>query len=199
MDSLDHLQSDTWLRDNPVAAHLGSDEDVEHVLTNRQVGLRRTIDDDQHQIPPADDCGAVAVLTDRRILFLVGEPPERQGDFVESVPYEAVDDAVASYHLVAVADHDADAEEPLLVVGPVAFPDLPEGAADLPHIMDVPSRDLSRAAVVEAVKSRFRDDAVVAVKAGDDDRIATLLDVSYDIEAWEDVDMDGLRDRLDDV
>jgi len=111
----------------------------------------------------------------------------------------AVDDAVASYHLVAVADHDADAEEPLLVVGPVAFPDLPEGAADLPHIMDVPSRDLSRAAVVEAVKSRFRDDAVVAVKAGDDDRIATLLDVSYDIEAWEDVDMDGLRDRLDDV
>lgn len=110
-----------------------------------------------------------------------------------------VDDAVASYHLVAVADHDTDADEPLLVVGPVAFPALPDGAADLPHIMDVPSRDISREAVVEAVTSRFRDDAVVAVTADNDDRIRTLLDVSYDIEAWEDVDMDGLRDRLDDV
>ncbi|WP_424000052.1 DUF7109 family protein [Haloarcula salina] len=121
---------------------------------------------------------------------------------VEADPddFEAtVDDAIASYHLVAVPDHHADADEPLLVVGPVAFPALPEGAADLPHIMDVPPRDLSREAVVEAVKSRFRDDAVVAVKVGNDDRIRTLLDVSYDIEAWEDVDMDGLRDRLDDV
>ena len=96
IDSLDQLPTGTWLRDNPVAAHLGSDEAVEHVLTNREVGLRREADDGpETQRPPADDCGAVAVLTDRRILFLVGDPPSRQGDLVESVAYERVVEAVA--------------------------------------------------------------------------------------------------------
>lgn len=94
-DSLDHLQTGTWLRDNPVAAHLGSDEGTEYVLTNRQVGLTREADGEERRISPAEDCGAVAVLTDRRVLFLVGDPRERQGDLAESVPYEAIVAAVA--------------------------------------------------------------------------------------------------------
>jgi len=93
-DSLSQLAADTWLRDNPVAAHLGSDEAVEFVLRNREVGLERAGTDDG-QIPPAEDCGAVAILTDRRVLFLVGDPPTRTGDHVESVAYENVVEAVA--------------------------------------------------------------------------------------------------------
>ena len=58
---------------------------------------------------------------------------------------DAVEAALAGYHLVAVADHDAAA--PLVVVGPAAFPELPEGATDLPHILDVPARNVSRGAV----------------------------------------------------
>jgi hypothetical protein len=51
--------------------------------------------------------------------------------------------ALESYHLVAVDGHGEDADEPLLVVGPAAFPALPDGVEDLPHILDVPSRSLA--------------------------------------------------------
>lgn len=139
-------------------------------------------------------------LTGAELVDACGELAFKQGvDADSDAVAAAIDDAIDSYHLVAVADHDADTDETLLVVGPVAFPTLPDGAGDLPHIMDVPSRDLARDAVVDAVKARFREDAVMAVKNGDEDRVETLLDVSYDVEAWEDVEMDGLRDRLDDV
>ncbi|EMA33721.1 DUF7109 family protein [Haloarcula japonica] len=139
-------------------------------------------------------------LTRAELLDACGELAFKQGiDDDPEVVAAAIDDAIDSYHLVTVDDHAADADETLLVVGPVAFPALPDGAADLPHIMDVPARDLARDAVIEAIKARFREDAVMAVKNGDEDRVGTLLDVSYDIEAWENVEMDGLRDRLDDV
>lgn len=112
---------------------------------------------------------------------------------------DSVESAIASYHLVAVADHDAAVDGDLLAVGPTAFPELPDGAGDLPHIMDVPERDLKREVVAAAVEERFREDAVVAVKAGDDDRIADLLDISYDLEAWGPVSLSAARDRLDDA
>ncbi len=139
-------------------------------------------------------------LTRAELVDACGELAFKQGvDADPDAVAAVIDDAVDSYHLVAVDDHTADTDEALLVVGPVAFPALPDGAADLPHIMDVPARDLARDTVVEAVKSRFREDAVMAVKNDDEDRVEMLLDVSYDIEAWENVEMDGLRDRLDDV
>ncbi|MFU1780317.1 hypothetical protein ACM16X_02930 [Haloarcula japonica] len=139
-------------------------------------------------------------LTRAELVDACGELAFKRGvDADPDAVAAAIDDAIDSYHIVAIGDHAADTDETLLVVGPVAFPVLPDGAADLPHIMDVPARDLARDAVVEAVKARFREDAVMAVKNGDEDRVGTLLDVSYDIEAWENVEMDGLRDRLDDV
>ncbi|MDQ2073116.1 DUF7109 family protein [Haloarcula sp. NS06] len=139
-------------------------------------------------------------LTSAELIDACGELAFKQGvDADPDAIATAIDDAIDSYHLVAVDDHAVDTDETLLVVGPVAFPTLPDGAADLPHIMDVPARNLAHDAVVEAVKARFREDAVMAVKNGDEDRVETLLDVSYDIEAWENVEMDGLRDRLDDV
>jgi hypothetical protein len=110
-----------------------------------------------------------------------------------------IDAAVRSYHLVAVEPDGTDAavDETLYVVGPVAFPELPEGATDLPHILDVESRNIERETVARAAERRFRDDASAAVEAGDTERIEALLDVSYELEAWGGVDLARSRDRLD--
>jgi hypothetical protein len=102
-----------------------------------------------------------------------------------------VEDALEGYHLVAVG------ADPLLVPGPAAFPDLPEGGADLPHIMDVPERSVDRETVAEAAAERLRDDAEAAVEAGDARAAGRLVDVSYDLEAWGQVDAAEVRDTLD--
>lgn len=136
---------------------------------------------------------------------------KREGEFDPEAFAAAVEDAVDSYHLLAVheaavqsageeaanAADGADAEPAWLVAGPVAFPDLPADAADLPHIMDVGERAVDREAVGRAAEERFRVDAAAAVDAGDPDRIAELLDVSYELEAWAPVDLAAARERLD--
>jgi len=83
------------------------------------------------------------------------------------------------------------------VVGPAAFPELPEGATDLVHILDVDERTIDRDAASQQAVERFRADAAGAVDAGDEDRIRTLLDVSYELEAWGGVDLGDVRDRLE--
>jgi len=94
-------------------------------------------------------------------------------------------------------DADAgDAPDPL-AVGPVAFPSLPPGAEDLPHILDVPERRVDRDALAERAVAQFRADTARAVQAGDADRMTALLDASYDLEAWAAVDVADVRERLD--
>ncbi|PSQ33533.1 hypothetical protein BRD09_00670 [Halobacteriales archaeon SW_10_68_16] len=114
----------------------------------------------------------------------------------------AVADARQSYHLVAVDADEAgvdvsEADDPL-VVGPVAFPTLPEGARDLPHILDIPERDPDREAVTGAAATRFRADAAGAIDDGDTERIRTLLDTSYELETWGGMDLSVTRERMDD-
>lgn len=106
---------------------------------------------------------------------------------------DVVDEAVRAYALV---EYERDGVS-LLVAGPAAFPALPKGAEDLPHILDVPERDVDRAALASSVEARFRADAARAVADEDDDRVAHLLDVSYDLETWGQVDLSEARDRLD--
>ncbi|ELZ35232.1 hypothetical protein C465_02416 [Halorubrum distributum JCM 9100] len=126
----------------------------------------------------------------------------------------AIDLAVAEYALVpapsgaltgdapaddgAAADGEADptAESTALAVGPAAFPTLPEGAEDLPHILDVPERGVDREPLADAVLDRLREEAVEAINGGDDDRLETLADVTYDVEAWAPVDVDPIRTRI---
>lgn len=103
-----------------------------------------------------------------------------------------IDDAVASYHLASV---DADGET-VFAPGPAAFPELPEGATDLPHIMDVPERSIDRERLADAVEERFREEATVAVRSDNEAFCQRLLDVSYDLEALGSVDVAGARDRL---
>jgi hypothetical protein len=122
----------------------------------------------------------------------------RQGEDLEPAAFE--DDIAAAretYHLVGFEPTAADEE--WLVPGPVAFPELPEDATDLPHILDVPDRTADREQLGAAAEERFRADTAQAVDEGDDDRMRELLDVSYELEVWGPVDLASARERLDDA
>ncbi len=152
----------------------------------------------------AELCDALAELA-----FKAGEDHDPEAFEPE------VDEALRTYHLVSLeadgagTDGGAADEGPgkaaagdeaaLLVPGPVAFPTLPEGATDLPHILDAPERSVDRETAGRAAETRFRADAASAVEAGQADRIAHLLDVSYELEAWAPVDLAAARARLDDA
>jgi hypothetical protein len=121
---------------------------------------------------------------------------KRGGDFDDG----NVDAALAAYRLVAFdpgAVIEEEVDERLLAAGPTAFPTLPEGAEDLPHILDVEPRTPDRAALGTVVEERFRADAARAVAEDDRERIERLLDASYDLETWAPITLDGVRDRLD--
>lgn len=107
-------------------------------------------------------------------------------------PDALVDDALASYHLVTFDGEDGR----LLAPGPTAFPVIPDGGADLPHILDVPDRTVDRDRLAAAVADRFREEAVLAVRSGDAAALDRLLDVSYELEAWGPVDVSGARRHL---
>ncbi|MFB6142092.1 MAG: hypothetical protein ABEJ30_01970 [Halorientalis sp.] len=137
-------------------------------------------------------------LTRAELAEALVELAYKQGDDRDPSSFaEPIDDALASYHLVAVPDADPEADGPLLVAGPLAFPALPEGATDLPHIMTVPERSVARADAGRAAAERFRADAAGAVDDGDAERMRELLDASYELEAWAPVDLADARERLD--
>ena len=110
-----------------------------------------------------------------------------------------IERAVEGYHLVEPDVSLAGIDDPVLVPGPGAFPALPPGAADLVHILDIEHREVDRARVGAATLDRFRADAAAAVDSGDPRRVERLLDVSYELEAWADVDLSAERDHLDRV
>jgi hypothetical protein len=158
--------------------------------------------------PGPDDMAGVVdlfgALARAELRQALSELAFRQGEQREPAAFEdSVKEAVDSYHLVAVpADALGESVEreggaDLLVAGPVAFPRLPEGGEDLPHIMDVPDREVDREAAAAAAEEQFRADAAAAVGAGDTERVGTLLDVSYELEAWGPVDLADVRRRLD--
>lgn len=132
----------------------------------------------------------------------------RDGEDCEPADFsDAIDAAETEYYLVAVdrtdrgptGDDGTESATELLVPGPVAFPELPDHATDLPHIMDVEKRYIDRERVGEAAEERFRGDTARAVADGDEARMAELLDVSYELEAWAPVELAGARERLDDA
>lgn len=106
---------------------------------------------------------------------------------------ERIDAALREYYLASV---ERDGGE-LLVAGPTALPRLPDGGEDLPHLVSVEPRSIDAEAVGLAAVERLRADAAKAVNEGDVDRIETLLDVCYDLEAWAPVETEELRSQLD--
>jgi hypothetical protein len=110
-----------------------------------------------------------------------------------------IERALEGYHLVELDADTVDTDDPVLVPGPGAFPALPPGAADLLHILEVEHREVDRATAGVATLDRFRADAAAAVDSGDPERVERLLDVSYELEAWADVDLSAEREHLDSV
>lgn len=135
-------------------------------------------------------------LTRPELSQALAELAFKQGKSVDESAFESViDGAVEDYYLVE-ADHDG---ETVLVPGPVAFPSVPENGEDLPHIMDVPERDVDRTGLGERTRDRLRTDADAVVEDGDEERASHLIDVSYDLEAWAPVETEAVRERLDEV
>lgn len=134
-------------------------------------------------------------MTRDELADALAELAFKQGADVDRAALEtAIESAVEEYVLV---EYDPADGPPLLAVGPVAFPALPPNAEDLPHILDVPDREVDRQALGEQVTERLLGDAAQAADAGDEERIHYLLDVSYDLEAWAPVDVSAARERLD--
>jgi hypothetical protein len=126
---------------------------------------------------------------------------KRGDDLSTEAADAAIDDAVASYVLLSLSESETSrgetepTDDERLAVGPVAFPTLPDGAEDLPHIMDVPDREPDPERLARVVRRRFERDAEAAIEADDGARIAELLEVSYELDVWGPVDMDVAATR----
>lgn len=136
------------------------------------------------------DADAVGAAIDGAVdeYALVPAPPD-----AVSTPSDRSGDAADA---TADATIDATVETPFLAVGPAAFPSLPEGATDLPHILDVPEREVDRDRLADGALERLSSDAVAAITDGEEARLAVLADVTYDIEAWASVDAGPIRERI---
>ena len=134
-------------------------------------------------------------LTPAELESALEELAFKRGESVDPDAVEtAVDDAIASF---AVVRYQGDGRT-LLAPGPAAFPTLPPNAEDLPHILDVPDRDVDPEAAGAAVADRLRSAAAGALDADDEAEMRRLLDVTYDVEVWSGaVAVDEVRERLD--
>ena len=86
------------------------------------------------------------------------------------------------------------ADATLLVPGPAAFPVEPAGAEDLPHILDITPREIDRRLIASSLIDDIKQEITTAPNQS---RRKTLLDLSYDIEAWSGIDAASLREQLD--
>ena len=147
----------------------------------------------------SDDLAGVldlfGALTPAELESALEELAFKRGESVDPDAVEtAVDDAIASF---AVVRYQGDGRT-LLAPGPAAFPTLPPNAEDLPHILDVPDRDVDPEAAGAAVADRLRSAAAGALDADDEVEMRRLLDVTYDVEVWSGaVAVDEVRERLD--
>ncbi|TQQ79750.1 hypothetical protein EGH24_09605 [Halonotius terrestris] len=144
-------------------------------------------------------------LTREELSQALTELAFKQGSEVDDAAVtDAIESATSEYVLVEydpeASDDASDASdedtEPLLTIGPAAFPTLPPNAEDLPHILDYETRSVDRDRLAEQVRDRLQAEAEDAIAADDDSRAAELLDVSYDMEAWADIETDEIRASL---
>jgi len=128
-------------------------------------------------------------LTRAELGDAVNELAFKRGEEIDGVEAD-VDDALRDYYLVAV-ERDG---ETVLAPGPAAFPSPPEYATDLPHILDVERREIPRDALADAVRERLEADAADADPGSE--RARSLVDATYDAEAWAPVDLGDIRAAL---
>lgn len=146
-------------------------------------------------------------LTRAELRTAIVDLAARAGDDADPDAIEtAVEDALDTYHLLELtpdealsAPDDHGVKDTLLVPGPAALPELPDGGEDLPHLIDVEPRAVDREAAARSVESALRADAAAAIEAGDAERAAVLLDACYEIEAWGPVELADAKAGLADL
>lgn len=113
----------------------------------------------------------------------------------ESTPPSSwLDDRLATAQTRGIIVRDESKDPALYVPGPAAFPTAPTGSEDLPHILDIDSRSIDREAIAAQLQDEITDEVDPSTA---DERISTLIDLSYDIETWAGVDAEALRSTLD--
>ena len=164
--------------------------------------------DDADVLSPDELAGVLepfGALTAAEFRQAVNEAAFRTGRDVDDDALAArVDDATDSFHLVRVEPDAVQRVVPSLsgddaayVPGPRAWPAEPDGAEDLPHILDVDPRTVDRDALAARVRQQLRAGIERAAAAGDGDHLQDLLDVTYDVETWANVDLDDTRGLAD--
>jgi hypothetical protein len=140
-------------------------------------------------------------LTGEELETALAELAYREGEEFDTGAYgPAISEAVESFHLVSVTEHGLDSRSsPVLVAGPAAFPELPPDAQDLVHILDTDPRTIDRSTAASSAETAFRQEVTAAIEADDSERIAELLDLSYELEAWGPVDLTEERNWLDEL
>lgn len=136
----------------------------------------------------ADQFGALPPTAMRRAIR---ETAFRAGEEVDDATVGAlIEEGVASFDLLRI---EVDGN-PYVAPGPASFPTVPGAASDLPHVLDAEPIEVPEEALVEGVKRSLRE-AAGDIDGAEDAR--EMLEVTYDAEAWVDVDLGPVRERLD--
>lgn len=143
-------------------------------------------------------------LTRAELRGALDDLAARGGDPVDAGAVEtAIEQALDTYHLVELpadaalaAPGGSELADPLLLPGPAALPELPDGGEDLPHLLEIEPRPIDREAAARAVETSLRADAAAAIENDDVDRAAMLLDACYEVEAWGPVDLSDAKAGL---
>jgi len=81
-----------YLRDRPLIEYLAASERVAFLLSNSKKGVREESDDEATAYTPGDGYQAIAAVTDTRVMFVVGDCTETDGDAMFAVPYTEIED-----------------------------------------------------------------------------------------------------------
>ncbi|MFC6951684.1 DUF7109 family protein [Halorubellus litoreus] len=165
--------------------------------------------DGGEEVLSADELAGVlelfGALSESEFVRAVNEAAFRAGREVDDDALaDRVNAAAESFHVVRV-EPDAvplvvpalDGDEAAYVPGPRAWPEEPEHGEDLPHILDVDARDVDREALAVRVRRQLRAAVERAAARGDAERLHDVVDVTYDVEAWADVDLADTRGLAD--
>ena len=144
-------------------------------------------------------------LTRGELAAACSELAFKQGQDVDKPELDAKIEAALDAYVLAeynpvdaseVTERSVDGREPLVTVGPTAFPTLPPNAEDLPHILEFERRSVDRERLATQVCERLCVEGAAAVDAGETDRAAELVDVAYDIELWAPLETEDIRAQL---
>ena len=118
----------------------------------------------------------------------------RKGDILHTERLNMqIDEAIEKYYLVEIE------EQELLVVGPAALPDLPDGGEYLPHLIRGDKREIDKMRIGRDVKDKISREIEKEIHKMDKGEVEQLLDVCYDLEMWNEIDVEDVRCELEEV